>query len=64
MAELTAAETAADPCCPPERQWICCEPSAKADCCGHENGCGCAAGSDAKPPTDVREKVREPSRDR
>jgi hypothetical protein len=29
MAELTAAETTADPCCAPQQQATCCEPSAK-----------------------------------
>lgn len=40
MADLTA-----DPCCAPEQQATCCEPSAsaKADCCGHEEVCGCDA---------------------
>jgi hypothetical protein len=37
MAELTA--TTADPCCPAEQQATCCEPNAKADCCGHEESC-------------------------
>jgi hypothetical protein len=56
MVELTAAETTADPCCAPEQQATCCEPSAKTDCCGHEEGCGCAAATQA---SDVREQVRE-----
>jgi hypothetical protein len=59
MAELTAAETTADPCCAPEQQASCCEASAKAECCGHEEGCGCAAGSEPIQATDVREQVRE-----
>jgi hypothetical protein len=52
MAELTAAETTADPCCAPEQQATCCEPSAKADCWDHDEGCGCA---------DIRETVRTPA---
>jgi hypothetical protein len=61
MAELTAAETTADPCCAPEQQATCCEPSAKADCCdpSHGEGCGCAAGTTATQASDVREQVRE-----
>jgi hypothetical protein len=31
MADLTVAETTADPCCAPEQQANCCEPSARAD---------------------------------
>jgi hypothetical protein len=45
MAELSAAESIADPCCAHKRQATCCEPSSKADCCGQEDGCGCAASS-------------------
>ncbi len=45
MAELSAPETTAHACCAPERQVTCCEPSAKAECCGHDEGCGCVAGS-------------------
>jgi arsenite methyltransferase len=56
MAELTAGETNADPCCAHEAQASCCEPSAKAECCGNDEGCGCAAGSK---PTDVRDRVRK-----
>jgi hypothetical protein len=54
MAGLTGTDAAtADSCCSPERQADCCEPSAKADCCGHEEDCGCDAGS-----PDIRETVR------
>jgi len=59
MAELTAAETTADPCCASEQQATCCEPSAKSDCCGHNEGCGCAAGTTATQVSAVREQVRE-----
>jgi arsenite methyltransferase len=58
MAELSAAETPADPCCALEQQASCCEPSAKSDCCGREQGCGCDADA-SPPPGDVREQVRE-----
>jgi hypothetical protein len=34
MAEMSDAETTADPCCAPEAQASRCEPSAKAECCG------------------------------
>jgi arsenite methyltransferase len=54
MAELSTTNTTADRCCAAEEQAICCEPGAKADCCGHEEGCGCDAGT-----PDVRETVRE-----
>jgi hypothetical protein len=54
MAELAATKTTADPCCASEQQTSCCEPSAKVDCCGHEDGCACAAGSDATQLSDVR----------
>jgi arsenite methyltransferase len=54
MAELTATDTSAHSCCAPERQATCCEPSAKADCCGHDEGCGCDAGT-----PDIRETARE-----
>jgi arsenite methyltransferase len=58
MAELAASETTtSDACCAPEQQATCCEPSAKEDCCGHEQGCGCDAG--ANPTADLRERVRE-----
>jgi hypothetical protein len=51
MAELSVAETtAADPCCAPEQQATCCEASAKTDCCGHDDGCGCDAGHMAALP--------------
>ena len=59
MAELTATETSADACCALEQQATCCEPSDKAECCGHDEGCGCDAGSDTTPSDDVREQVRE-----
>jgi ubiquinone/menaquinone biosynthesis C-methylase UbiE len=59
MAELTPAETTADSCCAAERQTTCCEPSAKADCCGHEDGCGCDAGTTSTQASGVREQVRE-----
>jgi hypothetical protein len=58
MAELSTAETTADPCCAPEQQATCCEPSAKDDCCGHDEGCGCAAGTTTQ-ASYVREQVRE-----
>jgi hypothetical protein len=45
MADLSAPETSAHACCAPEQQVTCCEPSAKAECCGHDEGCGCDAGS-------------------
>jgi hypothetical protein len=32
---------------------MCCEPNKKADCCGQETGCGCAAGA-----SDMRETLR------
>jgi hypothetical protein len=58
MAELSAAETtAADACCAPEAQASCCEPSVKADCCGHEEGCGCTAGSEPRQATDTHERL-------
>lgn len=55
MAELTTAETTADPCCAVEQQATCCEPSAKTECCDptHGEGCGCAAGA-----ADIRETHR------
>jgi len=60
MAGLNAPErTTADACCAPTQQATCCEPSAKSDCCGHDDGCGCPAGSDRTEPTDIRERVRE-----
>jgi arsenite methyltransferase len=59
MAELTTAETTANPCCAPEQQASCCEPSTKAECCGHEDACGCAAGSKPTQPSDVREQISE-----
>jgi arsenite methyltransferase len=59
MAELSTAETTTDACCAPKQQASCCEPSAKADCCGHDEGCGCAVGSEPTQPDAVREQVRE-----
>ncbi len=62
MAELsTTDETTANPCCRREAQATCCEPSAKCECCdpSHGEGCGCAAGSTATQPSDIREQVRE-----
>ncbi|MGA2164068.1 MAG: arsenite methyltransferase [Solirubrobacteraceae bacterium] len=63
MAELTVADTTTDRCCAPEQQATCCEPGAKADCCGHDEGCGCDAGSTTgsttTPADDLREQVRE-----
>jgi hypothetical protein len=43
MAELTAAATTADACCTPNQQATCCEQSAKEDCCGYDEDCGCDA---------------------
>jgi SAM-dependent methyltransferase len=40
-------------------QTTCCEPSAKAECCGQGEGCGCAAGDAGEQAGDVREQVRE-----
>jgi hypothetical protein len=42
MAELSGSP-GAEECCSSERQQACCEPSAKAESCGREEGCGCAA---------------------
>jgi hypothetical protein len=50
MAELSTAETTVDACCTTAQQTTCCEPSAKPDCCGQGEGCGCAAGSIAALP--------------
>ncbi len=58
MADVTTAETTADPCCAPVQQATCCEPSEKAGCCGQGEGCGCDAGATAV-ETEVREQVRE-----
>jgi hypothetical protein len=43
MAEVSAAEMTADACCAAEEQARCCEPSAKVDCCGEGDSCGCDA---------------------
>ena len=59
MADMTTADTATTQCCSTEQQAVCCEPSAKADCCGHDEGCGCEEGAGAAPASDVREQVRE-----
>ena len=59
MADMTTANPAADPYCAPEQQTTCCEPSATADCCGHEEGCGCDAGTAPTQAADVREQVKE-----
>ena len=59
MADVTIAETSADACCTTEQQASCCEPSAKEDCCGHDEGCGCDAGSTERREATVREQVRE-----
>jgi hypothetical protein len=49
MAELSAAERAADACCTTEQKAACCEPSAKVDCCRHDEGYDCAGGMVALP---------------
>jgi hypothetical protein len=41
MAELNVTDRNDEACCAPEHQATCCEPGAKADWCGHEEGCGC-----------------------
>ena len=58
MAELSAPEATADPCCAPEQQADCCEPAAKSDCCGQAEGCGCDAG--ASPSGDARQRIAAP----
>jgi arsenite methyltransferase len=59
MADMTAPDTTADPCCAPVQQATCCEPSAKADCCGHGEGCDCEEGTKPIQAADVRAEVRE-----
>jgi len=61
MADMSTTDTPADACCAPEQQAKCCEPSAKADCRGHGDGCGCGceAGATQGQTTDVREQVKE-----
>jgi len=59
MADMSTANTATDPCCPPAQQAKCCEPRAKEDCCGHTEGCGCEATAPGQRSTDVREEVKE-----
>ena len=63
MAELTAPERTADPCCAPEPKASCCEPSARADCCdsSHGQGCGCAAGSAAARTSDPQGRPADAS---
>jgi hypothetical protein len=52
VAELTAPETTTSSCCAPAQQATWCEPSDKADCCGHGDGCGCETGK-VEPTPDV-----------
>jgi len=56
---MTAPDRTADLRRAPEPQATCCEPSEKADCCGHGSGCGCDGGATVTDETDVREQVRE-----
>jgi SAM-dependent methyltransferase len=61
MADLstaTATDAAAD-CCDPVTQGACCAPAEKAECCAPDaSTCGCAAGTSASAPPDIRDVVR------
>ena len=56
MADMTTVEMTVDACCTTEHRATCCELSAKKDCCGHGEGCGCSVGSTQSHETTARER--------